>query len=347
VVVAIDHATGEPLWETTLFTAGKGEIHYTNTRAAPTPLTDGEHVFVNFDNILAALDYEGQVLWQENVDPEYYRHSHYGVSTSPILLGDFLILQQDREESDDQDVGWITAFDKNTGERIWRDEWTHTCCSYTTPIVLDRGEAGLELVISTSKEIVFYDPETGEKLRTAPHPSIQPVPSLLTTGDLLAAPGGVHDSGLIVYRLGTDEAGNPTETELWQTTRAVSEITTPIFYADRLFVLKDNGILTAYNPDKGKKLWAGRLTGGNYWPSMVAGDGKLYATNQYGVVSVISAEGRRFELLAENAVGEGIHGATPAIAGGCLLLRTKNHLYCIEKGEEESAATGENADTGS
>lgn len=337
VVMALDLESGEMLWQTSLFTGGKGKVHHTNTRASPTPVTDGEHVFVNFDNILAALDIEGNVLWQKDIDPDYYTHAHYGVSSSPILVGDTLVLQQDREESTDQDVGWIAAFDKKTGERLWRDEWTYTCCSYTTPILLDRGDGASELVMSSSKTMVAFDPATGERLWEAEHPSIQPVPSLLTDGDLLVAPGGIHETGLVVYRL----TGSGAETKLevlWQTHRAVPQIPTPLFYEGRLFTLKDNGVVTAYEAETGTKIWAGRASPGNYWPSLVAGDGKLYATNQYGVVSVIDARSDTFDLMAENAIADGVHGATPAIAGGCLLLRTKNHLYCIEASAEEEAA---------
>ncbi len=339
VVLAIDSKSGALLWQTTIFSGPKGKIHHGNSRAAPTPVTDGRHVFVAFDHTLAALDFEGKMVWQKNIDPDYYQYAHYGVSTSPVVVGDLVVVQQDREESTDQDVGWIAAFDKKTGERVWRDEWTYTCCSYTTPILLDRGEGALELAMSTSKEIVVYEPETGERLWVASHTNNQPVPSLLVAGDLLVAPGGVHETSLVVHRL-SGRGKTSTSTQLWQTKRSIPQIPTSLLYAGRLFVLKDNGVLTAYRPETGERIWQGRASPGNYWPSLVAGDGKLYATNQYGVVSVIDAQADGFTLLAENAVGDGTHGATPAIASGCLLLRTKNHLYCIENADPASRGSG-------
>ncbi len=340
VVLALDLESGELLWQTPIFFGGKGKVHFRNTRAAPSPVTDGRHVFVNFDNILAALDLEGNVIWKKDVDPDFYLHSHYGVSSSPVLIDGAVVLLQDREEGESPDLGWIAAFDKGTGEQIWRDEWDHTCCSYTTPLLLERSGGGIELVSTTSKEIIGYDPKTGARLWTAPHGTVQPVPSLVTAGDLLCAPGGVHERDMIMYRLtghGKETAVEP----LWKTDKAVPEITTPLLYEGTFFVLTEKGVLAAYDPETGQKKWQGRAPRGKYWPSMIAGDGKLYATNENGVVAVIAARASGFQLVAENAVGEGIAGATPAIAGGCLLLRTRNHLYCIEKlrQEEPNAST--------
>lgn len=335
VLLRLDLKTGELLWQTSIFYGVKGRVHYTNTRATPTPATDGRVVFVSFDGILAAVGFDGQIIWKQDVDPDYYQHSHYGVSTSPIVTEEAVILMQDRETGEAPDMGWIAAFDKRTGEQLWRDEWDHTCCSYTTPLLLDRGDGSVELVNSSSGEAVGYDPRTGERLWQAMHRSSQPVPSLVTQGDLLCAPGAVHKTALYMFRL--SGRGMDTEAELlWKTERGVPKIPTPLFYRDRLFVLNDRRVLSAYEPETGDLLWRGRVSPGDYWPSLIAGDGKLYAVNQYGVVSVVAAGGDSFELLASNPLGEGTKGATPAIAGGCLLVRTQEHLFCIEKAKPES-----------
>jgi outer membrane protein assembly factor BamB len=108
-------------------------------------------------------------------------------------------------------------------------------------------------------------------------------------------------------------------------------------------VLTDQRLLVAYDPETGDTLWKGRISPGMYRPSLVAGDGKIYALNQHGVVSVVDAEGSEFRMLGESPMGESAYGATPAIAGGCLLVRTQNHLFCVEDRKpstEGSAAAG-------
>ena len=59
----------------------------------------------------------------------------------------------------------------------------------------------------------------------------------------------------------------------------------------------------------------------------MAGDDKVYAASQQGVVVVLRA-GDRFEVLARNDLGEPIL-ATPAIAGGALYVRTEGHLFAF------------------
>ncbi len=330
VLLKLDLATGELLWQTSIFFGNRGKVNTYNTRATPTPATDGRHVFVSFDGILAAVGFDGRIVWKQDIDPDYYKHAHYGVASSPIVAGDAVILLQDRETGDAPDTGWIAAFDKQTGDQLWRDEWDHTCCSYTTPLLLDRGEGIVELVTSSAGEAVGYDPQTGERLWQATHINNQPVPSLVIQGDLLCAPGAVHDRSLNMFRLSGRGADTKAEL-LWTTKRGVPKIPTPLFYLGRLFVLTERRVLSAFEPETGALIWRGRVSAGDYWPSLVAGDGKLYALNQYGIVSVVAADSDRFELIAANALGEETKGATPAIAGGCLLVRTKDHLFCVER----------------
>ena len=71
-----------------------------------------------------------------------------------------------------------------------------------------------------------------------------------------------------------------------------------------------------------------------YYASPVAGDGKVYVAADAGVVVVLKA-GDRFEVLAENDLGETI-GATPALVGGVVYVRTARHLYAFR--EVSSAA---------
>jgi outer membrane protein assembly factor BamB len=59
----------------------------------------------------------------------------------------------------------------------------------------------------------------------------------------------------------------------------------------------------------------------------VAGDGKLYFTNEAGTTSVV-ATGPKFALPARNVLAETCL-ASPAISAGRLFIRTEKHLYCI------------------
>ena len=71
---------------------------------------------------------------------------------------------------------------------------------------------------------------------------------------------------------------------------------------------------------------------GKFTASAVAGDGKVYVTNEDGTTFVLRA-GPKFELLSRNELKE-YTLASPAIAGGRLFLRTEHHLYCIGRGAD-------------
>ena len=50
---------------------------------------------------------------------------------------------------------------------------------------------------------------------------------------------------------------------------------------------------------------------------------------------VIAAD-KKYRLIAENNFGEQLSTASPAIADGCILIRSLTGLYCIQK-EAEAA----------
>ena len=94
-------------------------------------------------------------------------------------------------------------------------------------------------------------------------------------------------------------------------------------------MIRNGGILTCLDAKTGKELFApARLgTDGMYYASPVAGDGKIYVAADAGVVIVLKA-GDRFEVLAENDLGESI-AATPALADGILYVRSARHLWAF------------------
>ncbi len=335
VVLAYDLASGDKLWETVLFEGPVGSRHWTNTHATPTPATDGRSLFVSFDAHLAALDLDGNVLWHHDTDPEYRQHLHYGAATSLVLTDDAVVLMRDREEGKTPAPGWIAAFDKETGEQIWRDEWTHTCCSYSTPLVVERA-GRTEVWNQTAGEAIGYDARTGEKLWRAEHPSSQTVPSLVRAGDLFSTPGGMHTKSVVMFRLSSSD-GDAEPVPVWDSRRGVPEISSPVLYRDRLYTVAANGMLFVRDALTGTVLSRRRLPPGHYRPSIVAGDGKVYVTNEEGLTVVVSADDGTPEVISRSRLPAG-SGASPAIADGSLFFRSKAHLYRVDRRQASSGA---------
>jgi outer membrane protein assembly factor BamB len=115
----------------------------------------------------------------------------------------------------------------------------------------------------------------------------------------------------------------------WRHERSLPNIPTPLVYRGVLYLLREGGILTTFDPATGKVLKQGRLEGAldPYFASPIAGDGKVFFASRSGKVSVVKAAGE-FELIGVSDLGEEVW-STPALADGRLLIRTQKALYCF------------------
>lgn len=324
-VLGLDLATGELLWETLVETAPKNKRHHVNTWAAPTPVTDGDRVFVHFGDVLAALDRDGEILWQVAIDPQYVEYSHYGAASSPILLAGAVLVFQDRETVDDK-PGWMAAYDRETGDEIWRTTWVDTCCSYVTPLVLRRGERD-EIILLMAGSVRGFDAQSGEEIWREPFDTDQPVASAVMEGNLLAVFSGAHTHrhGAVFELSGQGTQG--TAKLLWDTTRMIPQTASPILLNGLLFTVTEQGVLVCTDVRTGERYWKKRLPTGVYRASLIAGDGKIFAVSSTGNTAVVAAR-EKFELIANNPLGKGSN-ASPAAAENSLLIRAESALYRI------------------
>jgi outer membrane protein assembly factor BamB len=104
-------------------------------------------------------------------------------------------------------------------------------------------------------------------------------------------------------------------------------VPSPLLYKGVLYVLKNGGILTAFDRETGRVLKTGRVEGavGGYSASPVAAEGKIFLASEDGKVAVVRA-GKDWGVLAVNDIGENC-SATPALSEGEIYLRTDEALY--------------------
>ena len=95
-------------------------------------------------------------------------------------------------------------------------------------------------------------------------------------------------------------------------------------------MLQNGGVFTAYKVATGEQVYQKRIggTGGSFSASLVAADGKIYATSEDGDVFVIQA-GPEYVELAKNVVGE-VLMATPAISDGLIIFRGQKNIVAIK-----------------
>jgi outer membrane protein assembly factor BamB len=323
VVVGLDFETGRILWQTPVFSGPAEQKWHASTYATPTPTTDGEHVIAYFGHGIASVDFDGRLEWRK-MFPGYSRSTRYGAGASPIITGDSVVLVREREENQVGPPSWLAAFDKTSGDRLWHVEPAEAHDSYTTPMAVP-ASTGPQVLTASWHALVAYDAGSGDRLWSLEYPMEQMVASLSRDGDKLALTGGVYgEKTLMVVDL--DSEGLAPEI-LWQTHKGVATIASPVLYDGMLFAVTTPGILYCHDAETGEVLWKKRLEG-EYFTSLVAGDGKVYATSTDGATTVVAAE-PELRSIAVNELGGRVY-ASPAIAGGSLLIRTSQSLFRID-----------------
>jgi outer membrane protein assembly factor BamB len=125
--------------------------------------------------------------------------------------------------------------------------------------------------------------------------------------------------------------GDVTESHaLWKQTKGLPYIPSAIVYRGQVVMIKDGGIVTAYDAKTGAEVYQRRAAAsGQYYASPVAANGLIYFTSLDGVISVLRAGSDKPNVVAKNASLEERTAATPAIAGDTLYVRTEKHLYAF------------------
>jgi outer membrane protein assembly factor BamB len=326
-VACFDLGSGERRWLTPLFVGPEEKKYAENSYATPTPCATDALVFAHFGSGYGALDHQGRVLWVVQ-DEDFHLETRYGASASPVLLrdpvlGDDVLYLHDKESG--LGPSYVTRIDPASGQARWYRETLDTHDAYMTPLLVERaGER--QLLAVTCDWILGYDPESGERLWKLETPIEQMVPGLQCRGDLLLVSGGTH-AGFETCGVRLTGKGAQTQGEvLWRTRRAVPGVASPVWMGDGFYTITDGGIVTCYEPGTGTVRWQERVEG-KFWASLVAGDGKIYALSHDGVLTTLAA-GPEFQVLAQGEFGSTCR-ATPAIAGGRVLVRTETELYCF------------------
>jgi outer membrane protein assembly factor BamB len=318
-VLAFDVQTGREVVNTEVFRTRQADpLNPKNTLASPTPIVDGDRVYVHFGaDGTAALTTSGEVVWKIRLPYE----SQHGNGGSPVLYRDLLIVS-----CDGSDTAFVAAIDKATGKIRWktsrRQPWDQ---AYTTPLVV--AVAGRDQVVSVGAyRAAAYDPESGKEIwRVSYADGFSNVPRPVFGHGLVFIATGFQQPLLLAVR--PDGTGDVTKTHVAWTLRRGAPLTpSPLLVGDELYIVNDGGIASCLDPSTGAVLWQQRL-GGAFSASPVFADGRIYFLSEDGVATVI-APGREFRKLAVNTL-DGATLASIGVSNGSLFIRSQTHLYRI------------------
>jgi outer membrane protein assembly factor BamB len=328
MLLCLDRADGKMLWQRVVLTSKLERKHSLNSYASSTPATDGRHVWVSFledhDIHVACYDFQGKRVWHHSPGKFYSVH---GFCSSPILYKDMVIINGDQDAE-----AYLVALEKATGRERWRADRPNRTRSYCAPLIIDAA-GKKQLVLSGSKCVASYDPDTGKQHWIIDGPTEQFVASPVFLDGILFITAGFPEHHVLGIR--PDGQGNVTKTKiLWRHQKGASYVPSPLARDKYFFVVSDGGIASCFEARSGKRLWMKRL-GRRHSASPVAAGPYLYFPDDDGITWVVKAGGT-FELVSKNVLGEGCY-ASPAISRGQIFVRTVGHLYCIGVGRNDKS----------
>jgi len=319
-LIGLDVTSGREVVNTEVFKIDNpGAINIKNSRASPTPIVDGDRVYVHFgEDGTAALTTSGQLLWSTRLRYD----AQHGNGGSPVLYRDLLIINCDGWGND----AYVVALDTQTGKSKWRTSrrrpWSQ---AYSTPLVIRVGDED-QVVSVGAFRTVAYEPLTGKEIwRVSYGEGFSNVPRPVFGQGLVFIATGFQEPALMAVR--ADGRGDVTRTHVaWMLTRGAPYTPSPILVGDELYYISDTGVLSCVDATTGKMIWQQRL-GGNYSASPVFADGRIYALSEEGMTTVF-APGKTFQKLATNRL-DGTTLASIAISDRSLFIRSDTHLYRI------------------
>ncbi|MFA6544656.1 MAG: PQQ-binding-like beta-propeller repeat protein [Limisphaerales bacterium] len=320
-VLCHEAATGRQLWNTEVIVTPPVRHHQKNSQASPTPIVEGDRLYVHFGHYgTACLDLAGKIVWK-NTELKY--SPVHGNGGSPILVGNALIFSADGQSDPS-----VIALDKASGKVLWkvkRETTAKRYFSFSTPTLITvKGRQ--QLITAGSGVVCALDPKTGVELwRCRYGEGYSVIPKPVFGHGLIFLSSGYDKPVLMAIR--ADGKGDVTDTHIaWKLEKGAPHTPSPLLVGNELYVVSDAGIASCLDAKTGQVHWSERV-GGNYSASPLLADGKIYLQNETGA-GIVLKPGKTFEKLAENPIGERVL-ASYAVTDGAFFIRSEKHLFRI------------------
>jgi outer membrane protein assembly factor BamB len=331
----IDLQTGRVLWERVVHRAVPGQgVHLKNSYASETPVTDGQRVYVYLGYAgLFAFNMDGTPAWAKPMEAFETGLGGWGPAASPALHDGRIYIVNDNETR-----SFAAAFDARTGAELWRVAREERS-NWSTPFVWQNA-LRTEIVTTGTRRTRSYDTSGRLLWELSGMTSVHAATPFSKDGLLYVSSGYFTDPRRPVYAirpgasgdisLKADESANAFIA--WSQPTLSSCYPSALVVGGQYYTLMDRGFLTSNDAKTGKEIYGRQRISGDssaFSASPWSYNGRIFALSEDGDTFVMQA-GPEFKLLGRNSLNE-LTLASPAVAGGSLIIRTATKLYRIKR----------------
>jgi len=321
-VVCLDDA-GKVQWKSKVGKAGDPG-NYPGTRSTPT--VDGDLVFaIGQYGDMVCVSIEGKEVWRTSLSRTLggKQMSGWGYAESPLVDGDKLLASPGGRD------GTVAAFDKKTGNLLWRSKGFTDSAGYSSIIVAEIGGTR-QYIQLTGASVAGLATDDGRTLWKASRPGKTAViPDPVYHDNMVFVTSG-YGVGCNMFKIsgGGDKFSASQE---YANTDMKNHHGGVVRVGDHVYGTNDPGILTCMELKTGKVVWQNRSVGKG---PITCADGKLYLRSEgSGTVALVAADPSGYKELGKIEQPERTRHkawAHPVVANGRLYLRDQNNLFCFD-----------------
>jgi len=286
------------------------EISEETSYAASGVVTNGKQVCAIFPNgEVICADTNGKQLWTKNLGvPD----NIYGYASSLLIYNNQLFIQYDNH-----DAKKVVALDLSNGNQRWSQTRPERNPSWSSPIIAMVNNQP-QLILIGNPGVTSYNPNNGAQNWRVVCMSGEP------------AAGAAYANGIVF--VATEYAAltaiNAADGAiLWKENEFLPEVASPVATKDFVFIATGYGIVATHDAQTGKMVKYMELNA-TFYSSPIIAENKIYLISNEGEVYIFSAE-REFKLITSFQTGETTF-ATPAFTDKKIVIRTEEHIYCVE-----------------
>jgi outer membrane protein assembly factor BamB len=312
IVRALAMADGAERWRYAYDDAERDNYGFTRS----TPAVAGGRVFtIGASGMVSALDAgTGKLVWSRTMSEFAGKKPQWNYSMSPLVDGDRVIIIPGGPSA-------VAALDAATGKTVWQGGGDGVP-GYATPVAATLNGTK-QYLIFTAFGLLSVDARDGKKLWAFPWKTGCDVnaPTPIPIKDSVFITSGYgHGCALLDVTPGGAKAR-------WQNKEMQSQMATPVYADGFIYGTTDPGDLVCLDAATGKVRWRqkGFEKGG-----VVAVDGYLIAQDgANGQVNLLKLSPASYQLLGSMAPLDGQSWTAPIVAEGCLIVRNKGTLACL------------------